>query len=133
MPRMRVGSIRPEMIYAGSTNAFKVYNGSQWAWIQDANFVAGSIVYTGQAQTFGLGITVNQGTSQQDIEYTGQLIGIRGTYNYVDYGGIIYTGQNVLLPVVKVQKGDITYTAQDVEIRGSAFDADAFDSDQFAN
>ncbi len=120
MPRLRVGSIRPEMIYAGSTNVFKVYNGSQWSWTQDANFDAGSIVYTGQDMVVGIGIPVSSVEVPQ-IQYAGQVVSIKGTYTFVDYGTIIYTGQEVKLPVTKFEPQTITYTGQDVEIPGSAF------------
>lgn len=117
MPRMRVGSTRPETIYAGSTVVFKVYRADEWAWIMDANFDAGSIVYTGQDVVKGRGYPTVNG----EIVYTGQVIGIKGTYLFFDQQQIVYTGQNVLLPVTKFDAQTITYTGQDVEIPGSAF------------
>ena len=118
MPSLKVGSVRPEMIYTGSTNGFKVYAGSQWVWIQDANFdEAGAVVWTGQDTTYGLGLPITQG----DITWTGQQVSIVGTYTLVEVASIIWTGQEVRLPVLKVQKGDVVWTGQDVPISGLAF------------
>jgi hypothetical protein len=123
MPRLRVGSVRPERIYTGSVNGFKVYAGSQWLWIQDADFdTAGSIIWTGQETTYGLGLPI---TAPDGIVWTGQLVSLRGTYTYIDVEeSVVWTGQEVKLPVIKITKGDVVWTGQDVELRVADFNDD---------